>query len=128
MSTYQVLTGELVKRGRYRALDPGEEDPILATDDVDFALARVELLCEHGEEAQVLIYGTSKAVCELLVAQFIQRLRQVSLFATPPEYIIDKEFSRIAAFFPQQITKDKFPPERSPWYGWLDVTAKQPVQ
>src|SRR3979411_3000759 len=98
MSTYQVLTDELVKRGRYGALDPDEEDPILATDEIDFALARVELLCEHGEEAHVMIYGMSKAVCESLVARFIQRLRHINLFATPPEYIIDKEFSRIAAF------------------------------
>jgi hypothetical protein len=126
MNTYQVLTDELVKHGRYRALDPGEEDPIFATDEADVALAQVELLCEHGEEAHVMIYGMSKAVCESLVAQLVQQLRQVNLFATPGEYVLDNEFCRIAAFFPQHFQKDKFPPEQCPWYGWMDVTAKQP--
>jgi len=111
VSTYQVIPDELVKRIRFKPLEPGEQDPILDADDEEVALARVRLLCEAGDTPHVVIHSQPKAACEGLVAQFIERLHKVNLFGTLNDYIIDKEFRRIAAMFPLKFPKDTFPPE-----------------
>jgi hypothetical protein len=65
---------EIVRHGRFSPLEPGEEPPILETDSVEITLSRVEFLIEHGEEAHVLVYGKTRAVCEGRVAELVQGL------------------------------------------------------